>query len=112
VTYDVEEKRHLLGVGEDAVAAGVVSEDMARAMARGVRDRLGVDVGVSVTGAAGPDPHDGVGPGTMVIGVSTPEDTRARTLRFPGDRERVRTYATTSALHLVRLALSGTWWKG
>jgi len=110
VTYDVEEKRRLLGVGEEAEAAGVVSEDMARAMASGARTHLGVDVAVAVTGAAGPDPHDGADPGTMIIAVATSEDTRARTLRFPGDRERVRTYATTSALHLVRLALTGTWW--
>ena len=111
VAYDIDEKRGLLGVDDDAVAAGVVSEPMAVAMARGAQDALQVDVAVSVTGAAGPDPH-GASPGTMVIGVATPEDVRARTLRFPGDRERVRTYATTSALHLVRLAITGAWWTG
>jgi nicotinamide mononucleotide (NMN) deamidase PncC len=84
---------------------------MAIAMAKGARKTLGVDVAVSVTGAAGPEPHDGVAPGTVVIGVTTPEDTRARTLRLPGDRERVRTYAATSSLHLVRLALTGAWWR-
>ena len=83
---------------------------MAVAMARGARDVIGVDVAVAVTGAAGPDPHDAP-PGTMVIGVATPEGARARTLRLPGDRERVRTYATTSALHLVRLAITGAWWE-
>lgn len=111
VAYDIDEKRDILGVDDEAVRAGVVSETMAIAMAKGARKRLGVDVAVSVTGAAGPEPHDGVAPGTVVIGVATPEDTRARTLRLPGDRERVRTYAATSSLHLVRLALTGAWWR-
>jgi nicotinamide-nucleotide amidase len=110
VAYDVDEKRTLLGVGEDAVEAGVVSEPMAIAMAEGARRALGVDVAVSVTGSAGPEPHEAA-PGTMVLAVATPEDARARTLRFPGDRERVRTYASTTALHLVRLAVSGAWWR-
>ncbi len=110
VAYDVGVKQALLGVDDEAVAAGVVSEAMAVAMARGARDVIGVDVAVAVTGAAGPDPHDAP-PGTMVIGVATPEGARARTLRLPGDRERVRTYATTSALHLVRLAITGAWWE-
>ena len=48
--------------------------------------------------------------GTMIVAVRTPEETRARTLRMPGDRERVRTYTTTAALHLTRLALEGVWW--
>ncbi len=110
VAYDIGVKQALLGVDDEAVAAGVVSEAMAVSMARGARDVIGVDVAVAVTGAAGPEPHDAP-PGTMVIGVATPEGARARTLRLPGDRERVRTYATTSALHLVRLAITGAWWE-
>jgi hypothetical protein len=47
----------------------------------------------------------------MVIGVATPEGSKARTLRLPGDRERVRVYATTGALHLARLAITGKWWS-
>jgi hypothetical protein len=47
----------------------------------------------------------------MVIGVRTPEGTAARTFRMPGDRERVRTYTGTAALHLVRLAVEGSWWQ-
>jgi nicotinamide-nucleotide amidase len=110
VAYDVGEKVALLAVGDDAVSAGVVSAEMAVAMAEGGRRSLGVDVAVSVTGAAGPDPHDAPA-GTMVLAVATPEGSRARTLRFPGDRERVRTYTSTTALHLVRLAVSGAWWR-
>ena len=45
------------------------------------------------------------------VAVATPEGAQARTLRLPGDRERVRTYATTAALHLTRLAITGEWWS-
>jgi nicotinamide-nucleotide amidase len=48
--------------------------------------------------------------GTMIIAVRTPDAAMAKTLRLPGDRERVRTYATTAALHMLRLALAGEWW--
>ncbi len=47
----------------------------------------------------------------MIVAVCTPEGEASRTLRLPGDRERVRTYATTAALHLSRLAVTGAWWK-
>jgi nicotinamide-nucleotide amidase len=110
VAYDVEQKRRMLGITDAEIAAGVVSEEMALAMAQGAREHLAVDVAISVTGAAGPDPH-GAPPGTMIIAVATPEDARARTLRLPGDRERVRTYSATSALQLARLAVTGAWWE-
>jgi hypothetical protein len=47
----------------------------------------------------------------VIIAVATPEEVRAQELRMPGDRERVRAYGTTSALHLARLAISGQWWS-
>ena len=48
----------------------------------------------------------------MVMAVATPEGSEARTVKFPGDRERVRVYSVTTALHLVRLAVTGEWWSG
>jgi nicotinamide-nucleotide amidase len=108
VSYATDLKHRLLDVG-DAILDEVVTEEVALAMARGARRRLEVDVAVSVTGSAGPDPQERP-VGTMVIAVATPEGERARTMRFPGDRERVRTYASTAALQLVRLAVSGSWW--
>jgi len=42
--------------------------------------------------------------------VATPEQVRGREIRFTGDRERVRAYGATAALHLTRLALIGQWW--
>jgi nicotinamide-nucleotide amidase len=107
VAYAPDLKHDLLGVDESTLAAGVVTEETALAMAEGVRSRLAVDVGVSVTGFAGPA---GEAPGTMIVAVATPEGARARTLRLPGDRERVRTYTVTAAMHLLRLAMTGDWW--
>jgi nicotinamide-nucleotide amidase len=106
VAYATDVKADLLGVkGSDPI----VSEPVALQMAAGARTRLGCDVGVAVTGSAGPDPQEQP-PGTMIVAVATPEGAMARTFRLPGDRERVRTYAATAALHLTRLAVAGDWW--
>jgi nicotinamide-nucleotide amidase len=107
VAYDSELKRQLLGVRD---TTEVVNEETAIEMARGAQSLLGVDVAVSVTGSAGPEAMERPA-GTVVVGVATPDDARAKELRYPGDRERVRAYSTTSALHLVRLALIDKWWR-
>ncbi len=109
VAYATDLKGALLGVPEATLSEGVVSEGSALAMAAGARSTLGVDVAVAVTGSAGPDPQE-QDVGTMVVAVATPEKSQARTLKMFGDRERVRTYTTTAALHLVRMAVSGQWW--
>lgn len=106
VAYDKGLKERLLAVSD---IDEVVNKETAMEMARGGQKLLGTDVVVSVTGSAGPEPMEKP-PGTVVIAVATPEDVRARELRMPGDRERVRVYGTTSALHLTRLAISGRWW--
>jgi nicotinamide-nucleotide amidase len=106
VAYDPELKQRLLGVTDIST---VVDLETALEMADGGRKLLDADVVVAVTGSAGPDALEKP-PGTVIIAVATPEDTRARELRMPGDRERVMTYGTTSALHLARLAVSGQWW--
>lgn len=111
VAYATELKLRLLGVPKEVLAGGgVVSIATAVAMADGAAELLGADVTVSVTGSAGPEPQERPA-GTMIVAVHTPEDTAAREFRLPGDRERVRTYATTAALQLVRLAVAGTWWR-
>jgi nicotinamide-nucleotide amidase len=112
VAYHEDVKRVNLGVGDDLIREhGVVSEPVAKAMADGVARSLEADVGIAVTGSAGPGELEQAA-GTMVIAVHTPEKTMARTVRLPGDRERVRTYTTTGALQLARLAMSGVWWSG
>jgi len=107
VAYDSELKRRLLGLSD---VTEVVTSDAAVAMARGARTLLDVDVAIAVTGSAGPEPMEKP-VGTVIVGVATPEDVRARELRFSGDRERLRTYGTAAALHLARLAIIGRWWK-
>ncbi len=107
VAYNSELKQTLLGIDD---VSTVVTTETAEAMAEGGRRLLGADVVVSVTGSAGPDPMEKP-PGTMVIGVATPDHTQAKELRMVGDRERIRTYAATNALHFTRLALIGKWWK-
>ena len=106
VAYHPELKQRLLGVSE---VDEVVNEETAMAMADGARKLLEVDVAVAVTGSAGPDPLEKPA-GTVIVAVATPQQVRGREIRFTGDRERVRTYGTTAALHLTRLALIGRWW--
>jgi nicotinamide-nucleotide amidase len=104
--YAPDLKISVLGVAQDTLDEhGVVSEQTALEMAHGARRVLGVDVAVAVTGSAGPAPLE-TEPGTMCVAVVTPEGASSRTFRMPGDRERVRTYTATAALHMVRLAIS------
>ena len=110
VAYHPEVKTGLLGVDPGIIERhGLVSEETALAMAAGARRALDVDVAVAITGSAGPDVLEQPA-GTMVIAVETPLGARARLSRSPGDRERVRVYTTTAALHLVRLGITGEWW--
>jgi nicotinamide-nucleotide amidase len=102
VSYASEVKYDVLGVPEGPV----VSEAAARSMAEGARRVLGADVGLAITGVAGPDPQDGEGPGTVYVGLALPgQPTEAVTLWVPGDRDRIRQYATISALDLLRRRL-------
>lgn len=107
VAYDPELKQKLLGVDD---ITRVINEETALQMARGGREILGADVVVAVTGEAGPEPIERPR-GTVIVAVATPDDVRARELVMPGDRERVRAYGTTTALHLTRLAITGKWWR-
>jgi len=102
VSYASEVKFEVLGVPEGPV----VSEAAARAMAEGARSVLGADVGLSMTGVAGPDPQDDQPPGTVFVGLARPgRATEAFAFTVPGDRDRVRQYATIAALDLLRRTL-------
>jgi nicotinamide-nucleotide amidase len=84
----------------------VVTEPAAAAMAEGARKVTGADIGLGITGVAGPDDQEGVAPGTVFVGLTLPgQATQTREIRVPGDRDRVRQYAAISALDLVRRAL-------
>jgi nicotinamide-nucleotide amidase len=99
VSYASEVKFDVLGVPEGPV----VSAEAARAMADGARRVLGADVGLSITGVAGPDPQDGQPPGTVFVGLARDgSETESHSFTVPGDRDRVRQYATIAALDLLR----------
>jgi nicotinamide-nucleotide amidase len=100
--YATEVKRDVLGV----TAERVVSDAAAREMADGARRVLGADVAVSVTGVAGPAEQDGVAVGTVCFGIALPgRATETVSIRLPGDRERIRQFATISVLNLLRQRL-------
>jgi len=102
VAYDSQVKFDVLGVP----AGPVVTEPAAAAMAEGAARVTGAEVGLGITGVAGPEEQEGVAPGTIFVGLALPgEPTQTRQLRVPGDRERVRQYGAISALDLLRRAL-------
>ena len=75
-------------------------------MAEGARDVLGADVGLSMTGVAGPDSQEDKPPGTVFVGLARPDhETASFAFNVPGDRDRVRQYATIAALDLLRRSL-------
>jgi nicotinamide-nucleotide amidase len=107
VAYADAVKRQELGVSEELLAAhGAVSAETAAAMAEGVRRRLGADVGVAVTGVAGPGGGTEEKPvGLVFFHAAGPEGEEALRFELPGDREWIRTRSAVTALHLVRRLL-------
>lgn len=102
VAYATEVKRDVLGV----TAELVVSEACAAQLAEGARRVLGADVGLGITGVAGPESQDGAPVGTVFFAVATgdgpPHTVHAR---LPGDRNQMRQFATISLLNALRLRL-------
>lgn len=87
---------------------GAVSEPVARALSEGVRRRCGTEVGIGVTGIAGPGGGTDAKPvGTVFIAVATPDAVTCRHARFVGDRAVVRQQAVSAALDMLRRALTG-----
>jgi nicotinamide-nucleotide amidase len=109
VTYSNDSKRDLLEVDRETLeGAGAVSEPVARAMAEGVRRKARADVGVGITGIAGPGGGTAAKPvGLVFIAVDGAAGSRVRRAHFPGDRERVRFQATQAALEMLRRGLLG-----
>jgi nicotinamide-nucleotide amidase len=101
VSYDSDVKFDLLGVPEGPV----VSEQTARAMAEAACKVLGADVGLGVTGVAGPAEQDGQPVGTVFMGVTLDGDTQCVKVRLPGMRDQVRQFATISLLDVLRRRL-------
>ena len=110
ICYSNAAKTEFAGVSADLlIAKGAVSEAVARALAEGIRQRGGASLGISITGIAGPaianGPDAGKPVGLVYIGLADGQDTQVRKLQIPGDRERVRLWATQHALEMLRLSL-------
>jgi nicotinamide-nucleotide amidase len=101
VSYASEVKYELLNVP----VGPVVSPEAAEAMAKGVRHLLKADIGLSVTGVAGPDEQDRQPAGTVFVGLAFDGREEHVALRLPGDRPRVRAYSAISALDALRRSL-------
>lgn len=101
VAYDSEVKFDLLGVPEGPV----VSEEAAAAMATGARRVLGADVGLGVTGVAGPATQEGKPVGTVCFGVDIAGKVVTAGARLSGDRDQVRRLAVINLLDLLRRQL-------
>ncbi len=108
VAYSNEAKVDLLGVDPGVIEQhGAVSEAVALAMAEGARAGAATDVGVGVTGIAGPGGGTPEKPvGTVAIAAVTPSATRTRMFRFHGEREHVKFQASQAALDMVRRIFS------
>ena len=110
VSYWTSVKADVLGVPREILDAhGAVSAECARAMAEGARNITGADIGVSVTGSAGPDPDErGVPVGIVYVGLATPEGTYCRPLDFGRRRrDRIQGLAANHAFDAVRRYLQG-----
>uniref|UniRef100_A0A832I1C7 CinA-like protein n=1 Tax=Eiseniibacteriota bacterium TaxID=2212470 RepID=A0A832I1C7_UNCEI len=109
VTYSNVSKIELLGVrAADLEAHGAVSAPVAEQMAEGVRRRSGAEVGVAITGIAGPEGGSDEKPvGTVFVAVASPRGAAARRYQVQGTRATIRERAAQNALDLVRRQLVG-----
>ena len=107
VCYSNRSKVELVGVPEAVLTEhGAVSDAVAQAMAEGARARAGTNVGIGITGIAGPDGGTPAKPvGTVSIAVVVDGETRVRTFQFVGGREQVKFQASQAALNMLRLLL-------
>ncbi len=107
VCYSNRAKIDWLGVPEAIIAEhGAVSEPVAQSMAEGIRTRAHTDVGIGVTGIAGPGGGTPDKPvGTVAIAVVAGDDTRVRTFQFIGEREQVKYQSAQAALNMLRLMM-------
>jgi nicotinamide-nucleotide amidase len=107
VCYSNRSKTELAGVPTALIAEhGAVSEPVARAMAEGIRSRAGTNVGIGITGIAGPGGGTPEKPvGTVSVAVIVDDETRVRTFQFIGGRDMVKFQAAQAALNMTRLAV-------
>jgi nicotinamide-nucleotide amidase len=108
VVYSNQAKTESLGVPAPLIAeCGAVSEPVARAMAEGIRSKSAADIGIGITGIAGPDGGTPEKPvGTVAIAVLVRDVARVRTFQFIGSREMVKFQSAQAALNMLRLMLT------
>lgn len=104
VCYSNELKTSLVGVPPELIETkGAVSSEVALALADGIRRRTGATLGIGITGIAGPGGGTPEKPvGLVHIAIADEHGPRERATRFPGDRDRIRTYTTYAALDTIR----------
>ncbi len=110
VVYASEQKTNLCDVPQNLIQEqGAVSDEVARKLAEGIRSRCRCELGLSITGIAGPavteGPDAGKPVGLVYIGIADEQDTQVRELHIPGDRDRVRLWASQHALEMLRRRL-------
>jgi nicotinamide-nucleotide amidase len=107
VCYSNRSKTELADVPAALIAEhGAVSEPVARAMAEGIRSRAGTNIGIGITGIAGPGGGTPEKPvGTVSVAVIGDDETRVRTFQFIGGRDMVKFQAAQAALNMTRLAV-------
>ena len=99
VSYASEVKYEVLGITNEIV----VTEAAAKEMATGVRKALGSDIGLALTGVAGPNEQQGVKVGTLCVGIATADGvTKSMTMHLPIGREQMRQLSVISALNFLR----------
>ena len=105
VCYSNERKTAWADVPKELIEAkGAVSSEVAVALAEGIRRRVGTQLGVGITGIAGPGGGSEEKPvGTVHIALASAEGVKERVVHLPGDREMIRFYASQMALDMVRL---------
>jgi nicotinamide-nucleotide amidase len=107
--YANSAKEQLVGVPPAVLAGhGAVSPEVASALAQGARSRFGAEIGVGITGIAGPGGGTAEKPvGTVHLCVLGPDGALRRSLHLPGSRTAVRERSVTMAMHLLRELLVG-----
>ena len=108
ITYQTDTKTLLAGVDAGLIAErGVVSGEVAQAMAEGTRARLGVDVAVSATGMASPGGADEPPAGTVYVGISSAKGVRDVRLTLTGSRQEIRRQTVETAIRAIMEEIAG-----
>jgi nicotinamide-nucleotide amidase len=103
VVYATDLKAALAGVPAELLdERGAVDPDVALALARGARARLGATYGLGLTGVAGPEPQDGKAVGTVFLGLAGPVDETVAERGFGGDRAAIRSAAVEAMLDILK----------